>query len=59
MRHIVQSDSIGLETYTIVVTDEWNDILENHPSIVEHPEWFEIVDADIPEKFQFLIYQSS
>jgi hypothetical protein len=59
MRHIVQSNSIGSETYTIVVTDDWTGQLEDHPSIVEHPEWFEIVDTPIPEKFQFLIYQSS
>ena len=59
MRHIVQSNTIGTYTYTIVVTDNWNDTLENHPSIVEHPEWFEIVDTPIPEQHQFLIYQSS
>lgn len=32
--------------------------LITHPSIVEHPELFEIINEDIPEKFDMLIYQS-
>lgn len=42
--------------YTIVKTDDWTLPLEQHPSIVEHPEIFEIIDAEIPESAQFLIY---
>jgi hypothetical protein len=58
MRHIRYIPLVGTDAYTIVVTDDWNGQLEDHPSIVEHSEWFEIVDAPIPEKHQFLIYQS-
>lgn len=43
--------------YTIVNTNGWNQPLEEHPSIVEHPELFEIVDAEIPEIVQYLIYE--
>jgi hypothetical protein len=42
--------------YTIVNTSDWNQPLEEHPSVVEHPELFEVVDADIPETHQFLNY---
>lgn len=32
--------------------------LNSHPSILEHSDLFEIIDADLPEKFDMLIYQS-
>jgi hypothetical protein len=41
--------------YTIVITDGYTD-LTTHPSIVEHPDLFEIVNIDIPEDCQFLNY---
>ena len=54
MIHIRQKD---LTTYTVVVTEGWDKPLGEHPSIVEHPEVFEIVDCEIPtENLQFLIY---
>ena len=59
MRHIRYIPLVGTDAYTIVVTDDWNGQLEDHPSIIEHPEFYEIADCEIPEKFQFLIYQSS
>lgn len=42
--------------YTVVVTDGWTKPLEEHPSIVEHPEFFEISDAPIPKNAQYLNY---
>lgn len=42
--------------YTVVVTNDWELPLDQHPSIVEHPELFEISDSDIPENAQYLIY---
>jgi len=51
MRHIKQKTD---GTYTIV---EATEPLENHPSIVNHPDLFEIVDEDIPEQYNVLIYQ--
>ena len=55
MIHIRQKD---LTIYTIVNTDGWDKPLEQHPSIVEHPESFEIVDCDIPVYVQYLNYES-
>jgi hypothetical protein len=42
--------------YTVVITNDWTQPLEEHPSIVEHPEVFEIVDESIPENAQYLKY---
>ena len=56
MKHIAQSNTIGTDSYTIVVTDDWNGNIEDHPSIVEHPELFQIVDSELPENYQLLNY---
>lgn len=60
MKHIRQKLDIALKgieiAYTVVDTTGWTLPLEQHPSIVEHPELFEIVDEDIPENAQTLIY---
>ena len=55
MKHI---RSKSIEIYTIVVTENWEEPLEQHPSILEHPEEFEIVDCEIPQQHNYLIYQS-
>lgn len=57
MVHIRQKGTETTNSYTIVKTDNWNKPLEQHPSIVEHPELFEIVDCEIPEDIQYLIYE--
>jgi len=54
MRHIRQINSVGTDSYTVVIA---NEPLEQHPSILEHPELFEISEDDIPEKYQYLNYQ--
>jgi hypothetical protein len=59
MIHIRQKLDLSAKqqtAYTIVITDGWNQPLEEHPSIVEHPEIFEIVDTEIPETAQYLKY---
>ena len=53
MIHIRQKD---LSIYTVVITTDWDKPLEEHPSIVEHPELFEIVDEEIPSVMQYLNY---
>ena len=55
MRYIRYKD---LSVYTIVKTDDWDKPLEEHPSIVEHPELYEISEEEIPEQYQYLIYQA-
>lgn len=59
MEHIKQK-TLGIsskqdEVYTVVITDGYTD-LSLHPSIIEHPDLFEIVDQDIPEDHQLLNY---
>lgn len=58
MKHIRQINSVETNTYTVVILDGWNRPLEEHPSIVEHPESFEISEDEIPEYIQYLVYQS-
>lgn len=52
MRHIKQKTE---GVYTVV---EASEPLESHPSIIEHPEYFEVVDNDLPDYYQTLVYQS-
>jgi hypothetical protein len=54
MRHIRQINSVGTESYTVVIA---NEPLEQHPSIVNHPDLFEISEDNIPEIHQYLIYE--
>jgi len=63
MKHIRQKlilSGRGIElAYTVVNTTGWTLPLEQHPSIVEHPESFEISYDDIPEDAQYLNYTSN
>ena len=45
-----------LIAYTVVYTIGWTLPLNEHPSIVNNPDLFEIVDEEIPEHAQTLIY---
>ena len=54
MRHIRQINTIGQEYYGVVIAEE---PLEEHLSIVNHPELFEISEDEIPEKHQYLDYE--
>jgi hypothetical protein len=59
MEHIRQKLSIegrATEAYTVVITDDWALPLAEHPSIVNHPDLFEISTDEIPENHQFLNY---
>lgn len=51
MKHIRQ---INTETYTVVIA---NEPLEEHNSIIEHSDLFEIIDCEIPENAQYLNYE--
>ena len=52
MAHIHQIGTEG-EGYTVVIAEG---DLSLHPSIVEHPDLFEIVEGDLPEFYQRLNY---
>jgi hypothetical protein len=54
MRHIRQINSVGTDSYTVVVAQE---PLEEHSSIVHHPDLFEISEDEIPEQHQYLNYE--
>jgi len=51
MRHIRQINSVGTDSYTVVIA---NEPLEQHPTIVLHPDLFEISDSNIPEQHQYV-----
>jgi hypothetical protein len=51
MRHIRQINSVGTNSYTVVVAEE---PLEEHLSIVLHPDLFEISEDEIPKEHQFV-----
>jgi hypothetical protein len=60
MMHIRQKIDLtarGEIAYTVVNTEGWTLPLEQHPSIVEHPELFEISEDEIPLNHQILNYQ--
>jgi hypothetical protein len=59
MKYIRQKNSVGTNTYTVVKTEDWTLPLEDHPSVVEHPELFEISEDEIPAEHQYLIYESA
>ena len=60
MEHIRQKIDVtnkGIEiAYTVVDTIGWTLPLNEHPSIIEHPELFEISNDEIPDNAQFLKY---
>lgn len=59
MEHIRQKLNLAAreeQAYTVVITTGWTEPLSEHPSIVEHPEIFEISTDAIPENAQYLNY---
>ncbi|CAB5218804.1 hypothetical protein UFOVP215_21 [uncultured Caudovirales phage] len=42
--------------YSVVVTSNWNEPLEQHPTMVLEPDVFEIADCDIPSHAQYMTY---
>jgi len=67
MKHIRQKTSSRepKKVYSVVKTDDWVLPLEEHPSIIQHPELFELVDEDLPSldnddygRLEYMIYIS-
>ena len=54
MRHIRQINSVGTDSYTVVVAAE---PLENHSSVVQYPAIFEISEDELPEYVQYINMQ--
>ena len=57
MKHIVQTNSIGTDLYTIVNIDNYIGELENHPLIINHPDLFIVSENNIPKVIQYVIYE--
>jgi hypothetical protein len=51
MRHIRQINSVGTDSYTVVVAQE---PLESHRSIVNYPTLFEISEDELPAYIQYV-----
>lgn len=51
MRHIRQINSVGTNSYTVVIAEE---PLESHRSIVTNPTVFEISEDELPEFVQYV-----
>jgi len=41
----------------VVNVEGFENNLENHPSVLNHPDLFEIVEGDVPENYSKLIFQ--
>jgi hypothetical protein len=54
MRHIRQINSVGTNSYTVVIAEE---PLENHRSVVNYPDLFEISEDELPEYIQYVDVQ--
>lgn len=54
MIHIRQINSVGTNSYTVVDLTGYLGDLENHPTIVNNPDLFEISEDDIPESHQYV-----
>lgn len=56
MEHIRQTNTVGTDCYTVVVTTDWVLPLNEHPSVVDHPELFDISNDPLPTYVQYLNY---
>ena len=58
MIHIRKKDSSfdAHIAYSVVVTSNWNEPLEQHPTIILEPDVFEIADCEIPPHAQYMTY---
>lgn len=60
MEHIRQKIDVTNKAtqiaYTVVITTGWTLPLNQHPSIIDNPDLFEISSDEIPENAQYLKY---
>lgn len=54
MKHIRQINSVGTDSYTVVITDNYVGNLEDHPILTQFPNDFEISEDELPEYVQYL-----
>jgi hypothetical protein len=57
MKHIRQINSVGTNSYTVVITDNYVGELENHPILIQFPNDFEISEDELPSYIQYVNYE--
>jgi hypothetical protein len=56
MKHIRQINSVNTNTYTIVLLDNYDGVIEEHPIFGAYPDAFEISEQDLPDFVQYVTY---
>ena len=56
MKHIRQINSVGTDSYTVVITDTYIGDLENHPILAQFPNSFEVSEDELPGYIQYVMY---
>jgi len=54
MKHIRQINSVGTNSYTIVDLSDYDGVIEEHPTMVVHPDLFEVSESDLPDFYQLV-----
>lgn len=57
MKHIRQINSVNTNTYTIVLLDNYDGVLEEHPIFNAFPNAFEIAENDLPDFVQYVSFE--
>jgi len=57
MKHIRQINSVNTNTYTIVLLDNYDGILEDHPIFNAFPNAFEIAENELPDFVQYVSFE--
>ena len=57
MKHIRQINSVNTNTYTIVLLDNYNGIMEEHPIFEAIPNTFEIAENELPDFVQYVSFE--
>lgn len=57
MKHIRQINSVGTNSYTVVITDNYIGELEDHPILTQFPNDFEISEDELPSYIQYVNYE--
>ena len=58
MKHIRQINSVGTDSYTVVITDNYIGELENHPILTQFTNDFEISEEDLPDYVQYVMFEN-
>ena len=57
MKHIRQINSVNTNTYTIVLLDNYNGVMEEHPIFEAIPNTFEISEQELPDFIQYATFE--